>query len=242
MGFKSTLFRTLGYEKIRHPHRKHYPLDTLRQLAGNAPVRTILDIGANEGQTVKKLLQKFPEATIYCFEPIPETYAQLSHTYQTHPKVQCASLAMGNAIGNATFHINRGSQTSSLHAPSDQAARWVPEGKIEIAQSIEVETSTVDAFCKENSISSIDILKSDTQGHDLAVLQGAQRMLDEGRIRLVLIEVNIVQMYEGQAAFHEISAFLKSFGFRLFDLFAHAYAPSGQLKWADAIYALESDS
>ncbi len=100
--------------------------------------------------------------------------------------------------------------------------------------------TTIDAFCEQDRVRHIDILKIHTQGSDLAVLRGGGGMLAAKRIRLILVEVNVVKMYDGQGGFHEISSYLSEFGFRLFDLFALSHSENGQLKWADAIYCQDS--
>lgn len=37
----------------------------------NLSIKTIIDVGANEGQFARKILRFFPDADIYCFEPLP---------------------------------------------------------------------------------------------------------------------------------------------------------------------------
>jgi Methyltransferase FkbM domain len=45
------------------------------------------------------------------------------------------------------------------------------------APTIEVNCRSIDSFCEEHGITSIDLLKVDTEGHDMAVLRGSSRML-----------------------------------------------------------------
>ena len=45
----------------------------------------------------------------------------------------------------------------------------------------------MDNFCKENNIDSIDVLKIDTEGSEVEVLNGAKNMLNKTNI--ILIEV-----------------------------------------------------
>jgi hypothetical protein len=47
---------------------------------------------------------------------------------------------------------------------------------------------TIDDYCAEHGITFIDHLKIDTEGHDLFVLKGAQRMLRERRIGALQFE------------------------------------------------------
>lgn len=43
----------------------------------NLHIRTVIDVGANEGQFAKMILGKFPDAHIYCFEPLPDPFYKL---------------------------------------------------------------------------------------------------------------------------------------------------------------------
>ncbi|MFM6082296.1 MAG: FkbM family methyltransferase, partial [Dolichospermum sp.] len=43
----------------------------------NCGIKTVLDIGANEGQFAKYINQILPEAMIYSFEPLPDCHEKL---------------------------------------------------------------------------------------------------------------------------------------------------------------------
>ena len=49
---------------------------------------------------------------------------------------------------------------------------------------------TLDTYCERNGIERIDLLKIDTEGSEIAVLQGASRMLSSDAIRFVYAEFN----------------------------------------------------
>jgi hypothetical protein len=76
--------------------------------------------------------------------------------------------------------------------------------------------TTLDVFCEENSIGSIDILKIDTEGFDLIVLQGAERMLQNGRIKFIHVEYNDLQPKDGVfgGALVPMDTLLRQYGFR----------------------------
>ena len=46
----------------------------------------------------------------------------------------------------------------------------------------------VDQFCEENGVARIQFLKIDTEGQEMEVLQGASRMIQEGRIDFIQFE------------------------------------------------------
>ena len=52
------------------------------------------------------------------------------------------------------------------------------------SQKQEVQIRTIDAFALEHKIDAIDFLKIDTEGYELNVLNGAERMLREKKIKL----------------------------------------------------------
>jgi hypothetical protein len=60
----------MGLDVIRLNKGSHYSLLGLK----NLPVRTIIDAGANTGQFARMIEKIFPEANIYCFEPLGEGF------------------------------------------------------------------------------------------------------------------------------------------------------------------------
>lgn len=68
---------------------------------------------------------------------------------------------------------------------------------------------TVDWFCKFHSISHLDILHSDIQGYELAMLEGASETLKEGRVDYIFISTHSSELHAN------CLAKLKSFGYIL---------------------------
>ncbi len=59
----------------------------------------------------------------------------------------------------------------------------------------EVPIKCVDDFCEENSINSLEILHSDIQGHELAMLRGAEKYLKEKKIRFLFISTHSNELH-----------------------------------------------
>jgi hypothetical protein len=111
---------------------------------------------------------------------------------------------------------------------------------------------TLDDWAAQNQ-RSVDFLKIDTDGHDIAVLLGAERLLSEGEVLGVKIEAQFHgPIHPFANTFHNIDGFLRDHGFTLFDLNQRRYSRAalpdaffgsrpgrtrtGQLMWGDALY------
>ena len=53
-----------------------------------------------------------------------------------------------------------------------------------------VEAVSLDRFCQERAIVHIDLLKLDVQGHEYSALRGAERLIREGRVGTIFMELN----------------------------------------------------
>jgi FkbM family methyltransferase len=194
---------------------------------------TIFDIGANEGQTTQRYSQMFPTAKIYSFEPVPEVFSILERKFHENPQIIVNQLAVSDAVGTADFYLH--AYTSNVWnslLPKASGSKIVPED----VSAVKVPTITIDVFCDQHNINTIDLLKLDIQGGELLALKGALNMLQKGGIKLIYSEVNFCDLYEGQAMFQDIAAYLHDFGYRTYGLY-NIYNPNdGPLGWGDAIF------
>ncbi|MEL4898088.1 FkbM family methyltransferase [Crocosphaera sp. Alani8] len=80
---------------------------------GIFPIQTIIDIGANEGQSCKKLKSIFPNSTLYAFEPSPIAYKKLKNL--KYENFYPLNLAIGKENDKVMFfEHNYFTQSSSL--------------------------------------------------------------------------------------------------------------------------------
>ncbi|MFL5466589.1 MAG: FkbM family methyltransferase [Gemmatimonadaceae bacterium] len=152
--------------------------------AGNNPV--FFDVGANVGDWTLALLRVARElqtsrVSIHAFEPCAGTRQTLSDTIKrndTDGVVKIVPLAMSNAGGLRSFYvIGAGAGRNSLY-PNE-------------ARSVEqVEAATLDDYCTRNNVARIALVKVDTEGHDMSVIEGAKRLLTERRIDVLQFEYN----------------------------------------------------
>jgi FkbM family methyltransferase len=237
---KYRLTTTGGLRTIATAKQSPYQIIAQREPPGE--IRTVMDLGANVGQTTSELRRLFPQSTIHAFEPTPKSREAFAALHEKDEHVSLWPYAISDEPGNATFHINERSMTNSLLAVSPESSKWVGEANSKQVSSIEVEVKTLNEFCRENDIESVDVLKMDIQGGELAALKGALELLDQGRVRYIGLEVNFVALYEGQTYFHEVQKFLTDHGFELVGLYQLAVHKSGRLLFADALFCADSNS
>jgi FkbM family methyltransferase len=173
------------------------------------PNSIILEAGACDGRDTQKLAAAFPNATIHSFEPVPELFAMLLENTRDLKNVHCYQVALSDHIGSAQFHLaerpefpGKPTQAGSLHAPKERL-KW---SDLRYPKTITVPTTTIDAWAKEQGITTIDFMWLDMQGHELQALKGAERMLQ--RAHAIYVEVNFIEAYENQPLFPEVAAWI----------------------------------
>ncbi len=177
------------------------------------PFRNFVDVGANVGQSIESMLQFRPDARIWAIEPNAAVCAQLSAKYQGNPHVDCSNLALGAGAGQGTLNVTRTSSTSYLERGLQ------PVAKDEIVAQQPVAVQTLDAFCREKGIESIDYLKIDAEGSDLDVLRGAEGLLSSGAIYIVECECGMHPGNKVHVPVETIKAYLEARNYRVFGIY-----------------------
>jgi len=178
------------------------------------PIRTFFDVGANIGQTSREALVAFPEARIFAFEPHADSYARLASGISDR-RFSAHNVALGNS--NAVvplYEYGKEGDGSLINSLVPNARFPTHFGYKPVERS--ATCVTLDRFCEESGLGSIDVLKLDTEGADLFVLEGAGRMLAEERIRFIYTEFNDLKPRAGVTggSLMPIADFIAPFGFR----------------------------
>lgn len=197
----------------------------------------IFDIGACDGSSVQEFKKIFPDAVIYSFEPYPESYNGLAKLAEKYPDVYVYNLALSNTNGTMNFFVNKSKATNSLLKPL-LTHSFIDE-YISIEENIRVTTKKIDTFLENYKINEIDILKIDVQGGELLVLEGAQETLRNKKVKLIYSEIWLIEGYKGQPLYHDIAAYLATFGYLPFGIYNMHYRKDGHFLWGDAIFYLK---
>jgi FkbM family methyltransferase len=204
------------------------PYIDMGRFVADGRATTIFDIGANIGQSIERFRLHFPKAQIYSFEPSPTTFRELQSRAAGWQDVATFNFAFGPTNGKAMLNENKHSVMNSMLELGER-------GWGEIEKRTEVELRTIDEFCRQEQISSIDILKCDTQGYDLEVLRGAEDMMRDHCIGLVYCEVNFAELYRDAAPFDAIFRFLLDRSFVLVGFYKIHFCQQ-IAGWTDALF------
>ncbi|MEO0698775.1 MAG: FkbM family methyltransferase, partial [Pseudomonadota bacterium] len=198
----------------------------------SAPV--IFDVGANEGKLAQTYRKHFPDARIFCLEPIPHFAARLR---ASQPSAEVIESALASEDGTASFFVNAFEDTSSL-LQSDLGS--MPQSYRPMMQpkdSIKVRTAKLDTLMGQFGLDTIGILKMDIQGGEYNALKGAAQALERKGIAIIALEVFLEAYYADQRLFGEIASLLAQYGYHLHRLYNINFSgTSGRPQWADAIF------
>lgn len=224
---------------IRIPRKNlsgQYLFDDLKLIVGmNNPV--CFDIGANRGQTIDALCSVFSNPVIHAFEPSSGTFDILEGSKYSK-NIHLHKMAVGSSLGELEFFNYEDSRLSSL-LPMDVVKQNPFQGVALSAKEI-VAVETVDNLLIKLNIEKLDLLKIDTQGFDYEVLKGAEKSFMSGKIDFVMLEMNFIRMYEGQAKPEEIISYLSQRNIFLVDLYEKVMY-SNQLGWCTALFVKSSN-
>lgn len=212
----------------------HFPDDLREVVRSDSPI--CLDVGAHWGETVREFQQIFASPSIHAIEPSASNCEKLRLSCDMK-RVRIHQMALG--ANDEKLSLNLYPDTV-LHSFLPVAPAG-PQGSHQVTGTEEVRVTKLDTFVAENNIPHIDLLKIDTQGYELAVLQGASESLARGVVKAILLEVNFSGIYTGQPSFGELLETLHKHGFGFVDMYQKARI--GQvLSWCNALFVQSKPS
>jgi FkbM family methyltransferase len=231
--------RDFGIILMRRSSRVYLPEDechriALEQCGKSAPI--IIDGGAHKGATVDAFRAVAPDAQFHCFEPDTTLIAELQARLSGDRNVHVIAAALGEQPGTAVFNINVSRPTNSL-LPAAKGLQSDLQDLCATVEQITVPIISIDAYCAQEGLKKVDIVKLDLQGYDYRALLGAKNVLQG--VRVVLVEVLFAEIYEGCHLFPDVLRLMGEQGFRLFTLSGIHYGAHDELLWADAIFVKE---
>jgi FkbM family methyltransferase len=212
------------------PHGTDFFFDIRRSLP-NLKIEIIFDVGAHRGESALRFAQHYPGAKIYCFEPVRSTFTALQRHFLNNNNVICHQLGFSKTSGSGTFLLSQNSDMNRLVS--------APPSLDPSAQTETVPLETLDDFCVRSQIHHINLLKIDTEGHDLDVLVGSDGLLQRHAIDLIRVEASMNSNNTYHCCMELIKAHLESKQYFLFGIYQQVPEwPTGSpnLRRADLVF------
>ncbi|WP_395768894.1 FkbM family methyltransferase [Aquirufa sp.] len=208
----------LFYPKLKRFYKKALPQNP-----------TIFDVGANKGQSADFFLAIRPTAQITSFEPNPSLFQFLTTKYQGVKNMTLVNKGVSNAKQILTFYINKLDLTSSFEPLNPDSKYLAKKAQVMgvkpseiISESIEIETISLREFIEDKHIKHIDLLKIDTEGHELKCLTGLFP-LKTCQIDRIQIENHQDDMYKTLDSFESIQTLLQENGYQVEVTIKHGF-------------------
>lgn len=194
---------------------------------------TILDVGANVGQSITFFRRIFSKSVIYAFEPHPGCYSLLRRKFQEN--VHLFDFAISDSDKTVSFFISPMSETSSLSLPAIDSKWFKLKNRIlgltqdDSYEEVQVNSRSLDSFLHEHHLANIDLLKIDVEGAEYLVLLGAKNALGKGRIKAIQLEIHHDDLRKSDE--QEIQTFLSNLNFRKSQSIRHSFGNFSEDLW-----------
>jgi len=206
-------------------------------------VPIIFDVGAHQGESAVFFKKIFPISILYSFEPDPENFLVLEKKLSRYGKNQLQGQASAFAIplavaekkGTFKFYQQSISHLGGLLAINKKSKDSLGYAKKASNKGIQVSATTLDHFCAERNITSIDLLKIDCQGYEVEVLRGSKCIFK--KTSCCSVEVSFYDFYEKSSSLLHIEKIMDSVGLKLWDISKLSKNPKNlRTDWAELVY------
>jgi FkbM family methyltransferase len=215
VNFASRAQSAMSFLKSLAPGRRASETAFAAQLASiidEQGIDLIFDVGGNVGQFAKMVFGAGYNGRLVSFEPGAVAHAKLSEAAKSNPNWTIAPrMALGKSKDTLTLHTFNRTDMNSLYAPDERVFESFPQ--LEEASSEEVQVERLDEVASGYLAEADTVfLKIDTQGGELAILEGATGILDQ--LAMLQLEVAVESIYRGEPVWMEVLKPVHDYGFR----------------------------
>jgi FkbM family methyltransferase len=181
------------------PHMKFGLMDMASR--GFAP-KTIVDVGAFQGDWSRLAKQIWPASELFMIEPNLANQARLAEVSKgLNASLFCELLGAEN---RRAINFNVMGSGSSIMSERSEVPRTVESRPLRTLDSLLLEVRPP------------GFLKIDAQGYELEILKGSSHVLPA--FDAVLLEIATIEINEGAPLLHDVVAFMKTLGFVAYDI------------------------
>lgn len=188
---------------------------------------TVIDLGAAAGTWTIKTQKIWAESHYVLFEPLEERKEELLRLKLSSKKMDVVHAAAGSSVGKVRFIVSGDLDGSGVYdAEKNENSR-------------EVELTTLDAELKRLNCKGPIVIKFDTHGFEIPILDGAKETLQQ--TDLIIMECYGFRIASKSLLFYEMCSHMEKLGFRLGDVVDIMRRPGDRLFWqCDAFFIRDS--
>lgn len=189
-------------------------------------METVLDVGANRGQTVSEFRSSFPDARIVAIEPDPRMVSILKKKSYLQ-NFEVVQAGVGPTDEPVTFYVSKEFPHINSMIEFDGA------------ETITVKQMTLDKIVSQLDIEQVDVLKIDAEGYDAEVIKSGSALFASGKVSAVSVEVGVNKAASGVSDFFQNHNLMQSFGYQIVGFYDPDYTSilsKGIFKNANVIY------
>ena len=198
----------------------------LRTFAAHARRDAVIwDVGAHYGEYASAAHGIVPQAKVISFEILPPIAEQLRRRI-LGDWFEIKEMGLSDCVGNVDIVWNKRADTTNSIAP--MMSEFFDHDQLE---TVNCAVATVDDLVASGTPSP-DFLKIDVEGHEPAVLRGAQRLLSSDRAPLVIQFEYGMTWIGGGGLLHAAQTLLEGAGYKVGRLFPD-HVEFKEFGWAD---------
>ena len=195
------------------------------------PGAVYFDVGAHIGFHAAFAAHKVgQEGHVFAFEADSHNYERLARNLSQFSWAQAINMAVWDRTGSLTFERSSTKYESGWGTVS--AVRDFGKGEHVVVPSV-----ALDDWCRDLHLERWDAMKLDAEGSELAVLRGANTLLEKFR-PILIMEINTILLEQGGISAAGVADFLLERGYRLFRLEYRRLEPWDPAKHTDFCEAL----
>ena len=192
---------------------------------GNKNIRIVLDIGAHKGEFLNHIKKIKSIRKVYSLEPQKKIFNELLKEID-NKKFFAYNVAISNNNGKQKMQINDFSMTSTLSKLNEKSKYYKIKNLIigNKKKKFEfIKTEKLDFFTKKRKLKNIDLLKIDTEGHELNVVKSGLKTLKNTKYILVEFRQNDLYLNYSSSLLHKMITknnfeLVKNFKFPMFSM------------------------
>lgn len=191
----------------------------------NKNIRIVLDIGAHKGEFLNHIKKIKSIRKVYSLEPQKKIFNELLKEID-NKKFFAYNIAISNNNGKQKMQINDFSMTSTLSKLNEKSKYYKIKNLIigNKKKKFEfIKTEKLDFFTKKRKLKNIDLLKIDTEGHELNVVKSGLKTLKKTKYLLVEFRQNDLYLNYSSSLLHKMITknnfeLVKNFKFPMFSM------------------------